>query len=160
MKYLITENRLESFITSQFDTDLTPREGWKSPKYYKEFLRGKKSSKESKKYTLSKTFNGRIYYGANPYHNGTTAFKYFKNISEFTYSDAKISDIYIINKVLNRFETLYFYNLIHPSNDLVYNVPSGTRSFIDKIEKTFNFNIPMFKSNYFNLKILKMFAIC
>ena len=109
---------------------------------------------ESKKYTLSKTFNGRIYYGANPYHNGTTAFKYFKNISEFTYSDAKISDIYIINKALNRFETLYFYNLIHPSNDLVYNVPSGTRSFIDKIEKTFNFNIPMFKSNYFNLKIL------
>ena len=28
MKYLITENRLESFITSEFDKDLTPVGGW------------------------------------------------------------------------------------------------------------------------------------
>lgn len=109
---------------------------------------------ESKKYTLSKTFNGRIYYGSNPYHNGIPAFKYFKNTSDFIYGDAKISNIYIINKALSRFETLYFYNLVHPSDDLKYNMPSGTRSFIDKIEKTFNFNVPMFKSNHFNLKIL------
>lgn len=28
MKYIITENRLESFITSEFDKDLTPTGGW------------------------------------------------------------------------------------------------------------------------------------
>jgi hypothetical protein len=109
---------------------------------------------EGKKYTLSNTFNGRIYYGSNGYHNGTLALKYFKDIKDFTYSNIKISDIFIINKALNRFESLYFYNLVYPSNDIKYNMPSGTRSFIDKIERTFNFNIPMFKSNYFNLKIL------
>ena len=109
---------------------------------------------ESKKYTLTKTFNGRIYYGANGYHNGNTVFKYFKDVSDFTYSDLKISNIYIMNKSLDRFQALYFYNLIYPPDDLKYNMPSGTRSFIDKLEKTFNFNIPMFKSNHFNLKIL------
>ena len=43
-------------MVSMFDEDLTPHEGWKSPKYYKEFLRGKKSSKESKKYTGSQKY--------------------------------------------------------------------------------------------------------
>lgn len=109
---------------------------------------------DSRKYCLTDTFNGRIYFGSNGYHNGTLAFKYFKDIKDFTYKDIKISNISIINKSLDRFESLYFYNLIYPPNDIKYNMPSGTRSFIDRIERTFNFNIPMFKSNYFNLKIL------
>jgi len=56
MKYIITENRLDGLMVSMFDADLTPYEGWKSPRYYKEFLRGKKSSKESKKYTGSQKY--------------------------------------------------------------------------------------------------------
>jgi hypothetical protein len=33
-------------------------------------------------------------------------------------------------------------------------MPSGKRSFIDSMDKFFNFNIPMFKSNRFKLKIV------
>jgi hypothetical protein len=40
MKYLITENRLESFITSEFDKDLTPVGGWWSHSKIKRELRG------------------------------------------------------------------------------------------------------------------------
>ena len=40
MKYLITENRLESFITSVFDKDLTPVGGWWSHSKIKRELRG------------------------------------------------------------------------------------------------------------------------
>jgi len=57
MKYTIPENRLNGLIISMFDADLTPHEGWMSPKYYKEFLRGKKSPIESKKY-----LGGQKYY--------------------------------------------------------------------------------------------------
>jgi hypothetical protein len=69
-------------------------------------------------------------------------------------SGLKMKENYIINKPLDRFESLYFYSLIYPPNDLKYNMPCGKRNFIDNMEKFFNFNIPMFKSNYFKLKIL------
>ncbi len=109
---------------------------------------------KSRKYTLSDTFNGRIYYGSNCHFNGTPSFKYMKDIKDFTYSGLKIKNIHIINKALNKFEALYFYNLIYPPNDIRYNMPSGSRSFIDRVEKTFNFNVPMHKSSLFNLKFL------
>ncbi len=109
---------------------------------------------KSRKYTLSNTFNGRIFYGSNAYFNGVPTFKHFKDVKDYTCSKIKIKENYIINKALDRFEALYFYNLVFPSDDLKYNIPSGTRSFIDKMEKVFNFNIPMFKSSCFNLKIL------
>lgn len=109
---------------------------------------------EKGKYALSNTFNGRIFYGSNGFFNGIPAFQIFKDDKDFTYGKMKLKNNFIINKFLDRFEALYFYNLIYPSKDLKYNMPSGTRSFIDKLEKTFNFNIPMYKSNYFNLKIL------
>lgn len=109
---------------------------------------------ESKKYTLTNTFNGRIYYGSNACFNGTAAFKYFKDIKDFVYSDLKIKNINIINKKIDKFEVLYFYNIVHPPNNIKYNMPSGTRSFIDRIDKFFNFNTPMYKSNLFNLNFL------
>ena len=40
MKYIITENRLESFIESEFDKDLTPTGGWSSHSKIKKELRG------------------------------------------------------------------------------------------------------------------------
>ena len=40
VKYLITENRLESFITSVFDKDLTPTGGWWTHSKIKKELRG------------------------------------------------------------------------------------------------------------------------
>jgi hypothetical protein len=109
---------------------------------------------KEKKYTLSNTFNGRIFYGCDPYFNGIPTFKYFKEKSNFTYANLKISENYILNDVLDRFEILYFYNQKFPPNDLKYDMPCGKRSFIDNIEKTFNFNAPMFKSNYFGINII------
>jgi hypothetical protein len=109
---------------------------------------------QKRKYTLSNTFNGRIYYGSNCHFNGTAAFKYLKDIKDFTYSEMKIKNIHILNKAIDKFEALYFYNLIYPPNDIRYNMPSGSRSFIDRVEKTFNFNVPMHKSSFFNLKFL------
>ena len=40
MKYVITENRLESFIESEFDKDLTPVGGWWPHEKIKRELRG------------------------------------------------------------------------------------------------------------------------
>ena len=109
---------------------------------------------EAKKYILSKTFNGRIYYGSNVYFNGVPAFQYMKDKSDFTCSKMKLKENYIINKFLDDFEVLYFYSKINPPNDLKYNMPSGTRSFIDSMDKLFNFNIPMYKSGSFKFNIL------
>jgi hypothetical protein len=109
---------------------------------------------EPRKYILSSTFSERIYYGANGYFNGIPAFQYMKDQSDFTCSKMKLKENFIINKFLNEFEALYFYSKINPPNDLVYNMPSGTRSFIDSMEKMFDFNIPMYKSGSFKLNIL------
>ena len=109
---------------------------------------------EKRKYILSNTFEGKIQYASNPYYNGMNAFDYFNDISDFTYSGIQIKHINIFNRYLNRFEVLYFYNIENPSDDIIFNIPSGSRSFIDKIDKFFNFNPPMFKTNYFNLKFL------
>jgi hypothetical protein len=107
-----------------------------------------------KKYILSNTFNERIFYGCNGYFNGVPSFKYFKDVSDFTIKGFKLKENYIINKALEREEAVYFYSKIYPPNDLKYNMPSSTRSFIDSMEKVFNFNIPMFKSTRFKLNIL------
>jgi hypothetical protein len=109
---------------------------------------------EQRKYILSKTFNGRIFYGSNGFFNGVPLFKQMKDPNDYVCSNFKLSENYIINKPLDRFESLYFYSIVYPPDDLVYNMPSSSRSFIDTMEKVFNFNIPMFKSNHFDLKIL------
>ena len=107
-----------------------------------------------KKYCFSKVFNGRIYYGSNPFFNGILASENFKDISDFTYKDMTFFNNYIINKAIDKTEVSYFYNEYYPPLDIEYNMPSGTRSFIDTIDKTFNFNTPMYKSGVFDLKIL------
>jgi hypothetical protein len=109
---------------------------------------------ESKKYTLSNTFSERIFYGSNGYFNGIPAFKYMKDSTDFVCSGFKLKENYIINKAIDRNEAIYFYSKVYPPNDLKYNMPSGKRSFIDSMDKLFNFNIPMFKSNRFKLKIV------
>ncbi len=109
---------------------------------------------EPRKYILSKTFNERLYYGANVYFNGVPAFQYMKDESDFTCSKLKLKENFIINKFLDEFESLYFYCKINPPNDLKYNMPSGTRSFIDSMDKLFNFNVPMYKSGSFKFTVL------
>jgi hypothetical protein len=109
---------------------------------------------ERRKYILSNTFNNRIFYGANGFLNGIPAFKHMKDPSDFTCSNFKLTENYILNKSLDAQEVIYFYAKVYPPNDLKYNMPSGRRSFIDSMEKVFNFNVPMFKSNHFALRIL------
>jgi hypothetical protein len=109
---------------------------------------------ENGKYVFSETFQESIYYGCNSFFNGIPSFQYFKDSSDFTYRDLEIENIYILDKHINRFESLYFYSEKYPPNDLVYNMPCGARSFIDTVEKTFNFNLPQFKTNVFDLNIL------
>jgi len=108
---------------------------------------------KDKKYSLTQTFKGRIFYGCDNYFNGIPLFKYFKDAKRYTSSGFNISEIKILNKYLDRFQVLYFYNMIYPPNHLKYNMPSGTRSFIDTMDKTFDFGLPLYKSNVFNLKI-------
>jgi hypothetical protein len=109
---------------------------------------------ERRKYILSNTFNNRIFYGANGFFNGIPAFKHMRDSSDFMCSNFKLTENYIINKSLDAQEVIYFYSKVYPPNDLKYNMPSGRRSFIDSVEKVFNFNLPMFKSNHFGLRIL------
>ena len=106
---------------------------------------------EKRKYIISNTFNNRIFYGANAFFNGIPA---LKDSKDFICSKFKLTENYILNKALDRQEVIYFYSKVYPPNDLKYNMPSGTRSFIDNMEKVFNFNIPMFKSNHFGMRIL------
>ena len=107
-----------------------------------------------KKYIFSDTFQNIIYYGCNSFFNGIPAFQHFKDVSDFTYKDLQIENIYILNKFIDRFESLYFYSEKYPPSDVSYNIPCGARSFIDTVEKIFNFNLPQYKTSVFDLNIL------
>jgi hypothetical protein len=107
-----------------------------------------------KKYVFSDTFQNLIYYGCNSFFNGIPAFQHFKDVSDYTYKDIQIENIYIMNKFIDRFESLYFYSEKYPPNDISYNMPCGSRSFVDTLEKTFNFNLPQYKTSVFDLNIL------
>lgn len=108
----------------------------------------------AKKYIFSDAFQNLIYYGCNSFFNGIPAFRHFKDVSDYTYKNIEIENIYIINKFIDRFESLYFYSEKYPPNDILYNMPCGSRSFIDTIEKTFHFNLPQYKTCVFDLNIL------
>ena len=108
----------------------------------------------AKKYIFSDTFQNIIYYGCNSFFNGIPAFQHFKDVSDFTYKNLQIENIYILNKFIDRFESLYFYSEKYPSNDVSYNMPCGARSFIDTVEKVFKFNLPQYKTSVFDLDIL------
>ena len=107
-----------------------------------------------KKYIFSNTFQDLIYYGCDSFFNGIPAFQQFKDVSDYTYKDIEIENIYIINKFIDRFESLYFYSEKYPPNDVSYNMPCGSRSFIDTVEKIFNFNLPQYKTSIFDINIL------
>jgi hypothetical protein len=109
---------------------------------------------ERRKYIFSDSFKGFIYYGCDPFFNGIPAFRHFKDNSDFIYKNIQIENIYIMDKFIDRFESLYFYSEKYTPNDIIYNMPCGSRSFIDTIEKTFNFNVPQYKTNIFDLNIL------
>jgi hypothetical protein len=106
------------------------------------------------KYVFSDTFKNIIYYGCNAFFNGIPSFQHFKDVSDFTYSGLQLEKIYILNKYIDKYESLYFYNEEYPPDDVVYNMPSGSRNFIDTVEKIFNFELPKYKSSVFDLNIL------
>lgn len=109
---------------------------------------------DAAKYMFSNTFQDLVYFGCNSFFNGIPAFQHFKDVSDFTYKDLEMEKIYILNQFVDRFESLYFYSEEYPPNDLVYNMPCGSRSFIDTVEKVFNFNLPQYKTAVFDLNIL------
>lgn len=134
--FVFTINCLEGIADFYLNGELYER---------KDFLKGK--------YVYSDTFNGAIYYGCDSFFNGIPAFQHFKDVNDFTYKDLSLEKNYILNKYVDKFEALYFYREEYPPNDLIYNIPSGSRSFIDCVEKLFNFNLPQYKSGKFDLNI-------
>jgi hypothetical protein len=109
---------------------------------------------EPKKFIFSDTFQGLVHYGCNSFFNGIPAFSHFKDVSDFTCKDIIIEDIYILDKFIDNIESLYFYSEKYPPDDIIYNMPCGSRNFIDTIDKMFNFNVPQYKTNIFDLNIL------
>jgi hypothetical protein len=106
------------------------------------------------KYAYSNIFEDVVYYGCDTFFNGIPSFQHFKDPSDYTYGDLKMEKIYILNKFLDDSQVRYFYCEEKPPTDLVYNMPCGTMSYIDMIDKIFNFNIPQYKSSVFELNIL------
>lgn len=109
---------------------------------------------EGGKYSFTKIFQDIIYFGCDSFFNGTPAFQHFKDVSNYTYKDIEIENFYMFDKYINKFEALYFYSEKYPPNDLLFNMPCGSRNFIDTVDKIFTFNLPKYKSNIFDLNIL------
>jgi hypothetical protein len=91
--------------------------------------------------------------GANPFFNNEALFRKLNKKDAFIYKDIKLKNIYLYKKPLDFHDInlhvkqgCEFYNII-------FDIPSGRRNFIEEIEYTFKNKIPGFKTGIFDLEI-------
>lgn len=98
-----------------------------------------------------------IFVGATPFYGGLTLNDVlFKNNSEkkgYFVKDLKLQDFYFISKELNYFDVNMLYKKKIPPSDLVWDVPTGRRNFIDTASRYFRQRIPGYKSGLINIYI-------
>jgi len=109
------------------------------------------------KYNFTKLLTNTIFVGATPYYGGLLLYDYLDKgkvaKTSYTCKGFEVQYFYLYNKELDYFDINMLYKQKMPPKDLVWDVPSGKRSFIDSISRFFKQKIPGAKSGLFNIWI-------
>lgn len=109
-----------------------------------------------KKYVFIPLVTDTIVVGACPFYSGLLFNDYLQKLKKTTsyyVRDLKLQNIYIHNKELNRIDIAMLYKEKIPPQDLVWDVPSGRRNYIETVSRYFKQSIPGAKSTLFNVYI-------
>jgi len=107
------------------------------------------------KYIFTPLVVNRILIGTSPYYGGTPLFEYLdKNKTQNTSYMCRGFDVQHIrfyNTELNYYDIMMLYREKKPSENLVWDVPSGKRVFVDAVSRYFKNKVPGSKSGMFNV---------
>ena len=70
------------------------------------------------------------------------------------YFIGKVDALRIYDSVLNNFDIRHLYLNKYDFNDLMWNLPTGTQSYIEEIVRFFKFKLPGQKSQYYNINLI------
>jgi hypothetical protein len=95
-------------------------------------------------YTFSKTLNRPLTIGATPFYTQTLS-QYIKSKLFYVYN-CKMKNFGIYDIALNDSDINIIANSSKTVPDILYNMPAGSRSFIDEIERYFKLDVPILKA--------------
>lgn len=106
---------------------------------------------EKNKFRFNNIFYRTILAGASPYINDTLLCDKLGDHSRYTVKNVTIKNFNVYNCDVNRTKILNIMRSRSPVEPMKWELPCGSRSYVDSIDKVFNHSIPPRKSNIFNV---------
>jgi hypothetical protein len=103
------------------------------------------------KYRFDNTINRSFMIGSAPYYDGIPLQTGLFQSNYYLGNNFKLSNINIINDNLNYFDSKYLYRATKHIESLEWNIPAGSRNYIDVIDRFYKHRLPGFKSNNYNV---------
>jgi hypothetical protein len=112
---------------------------------------------EQAKYNYIPLVVNRLFVGATPFYNGILLSKLLDKEKDFKTSyfvkDLEVENIYIYSTELDYFDIgMHYKEKIYPNN-LIFDMPSGRRNFMDVVTRYFKHKVPGAKSTLYNVYI-------
>jgi Concanavalin A-like lectin/glucanases superfamily len=104
------------------------------------------------KYVFSDLIQRPFFFGTAAYSNSIPIFSYL-NDSSFNCRNIELKNVYLYDQALNYFDILMHSRAHQKVNDVIIDLPSGKRNYLEEIERFFKFRTPGHKSSTFNIKL-------
>lgn len=103
-----------------------------------------------RKYTFADIVYRPFYVGTSVYDNNVPLFD-LVNSNSFNTNGLKIKNFYMYDDALNYFDILFHSKISQKIEDIVFDVASGRRNYLEEIERYFKFRTPGHKSAVINI---------
>lgn len=105
------------------------------------------------KYTFTNILTKKIIVGATPFLNDTLLYNKLNSKFSYLVKDVKIKNINMYNRCLKYHDILNILRQQEPVTEMIWEVPTKRKNYIETIERMFNHSIPPRKSNTFDVVI-------
>ena len=105
------------------------------------------------KFSNENIFDQPLTIGSAPYYTRLVLFDFIKQSSGYLANGMKVKNVKLYDKTLTTFDINAHYMVEVNSTPLTWNIPIGSRNYVDSIERVFKARIPGRKSEKYNLNI-------
>ena len=104
-------------------------------------------------YSKAGILTGPMTIGATPFYTKSYLFDHLQQPGHHICSNISIKGLKIYNTAIDYYDIKAHYDIYNIVMPVRWNMPTGQRSYMDTIERVFNFRVPGRKSEMFNLNI-------
>ena len=105
------------------------------------------------RYHFNEIMTKPLYIGSTSFYDNEPLFHRLRQPGHYMSIGMSVCDFKIYNKPLNYYEIFSHTARLLKVEDVMWNIPTGQRTFIDTVERMFKFKTPDRKSTSFNLQI-------